>query len=502
MSNYADAKKEIGTLIKARMPFIVIQSSEREKVEKMLSELAKENACVIDYYTAAKQLVSLGSARSTTTDIGGDPLRYGFGQFKRAKNNILAIGDINYIDSDNAYSREFLNLLYLARESCSSVIVVTADSIWQRLSVLGMIVKLDFPNQEEIAMIIRKFIADYQHRFTIEWTDADIEHLSILLKGFSEVQLENVLSEELIDHNGLFKDNINNMVKRKDKLFGVNNAVQPIKVQGNINVAGMDALKDWLKEKKDLFFSGEKLLEQYDLKAPKGILLVGVPGCGKSFCAKMIAKEWGVPLYKFDIGSLFDKWMGESERKMRESLQFIDNVSPCILWIDEIEKELSTSDSSNDTGNRMLGQFLFWLQESSSRVFLVATANNINKLPAELFRKGRFSEIFFVGLPGKTEREEVISIYSERALHKRFAPHELSHLADITKGYSYSDIETAIKDAAQELLLHPDTEMTVEKVSQKIAKIVPITKNSPEIVNRCLEWGKEKAINVSSKEAD
>ena len=390
--------------------------------------------------------------------------------------------------------------MYLAKESDSTVIIITADSIWSRLSVLGTVVKLSFPTQMEIVDIINQFVSQYHNRFEIEWTKKDIEKVATLLKGLSEVQIQNVLSTELIAQDGLRCENINNVVRKKDKLFGSVGAVQLITLPEKVSVSGMNNLKEWLEHKKEIFFATDERLKSYDLKAPKGILLAGVPGCGKSFCAKMIAKEWGLPLYKFDIGTLFDKWMGESERKMRESLKFIDNVSPCVLWIDEIEKMLSTSDTSNDTGNRILGQFLFWLQESPSRVFLVATANNVTKLPAELFRKGRFSEIFFADLPSESERADVIKLYAEKSLHTTFPQDELEEIVKITEGYSYADIETAIKEVSQVLITHPDVEITREMVITQIQGIVPITKSNPELVAECRIWGLNKALNVSTKE--
>ena len=500
MSNYLSAKQELLIYIKARTPFIVIESSERERVERMLTELAYENNMCIDYYTDSKQLTPLGSSRASAEDINHDPLQYGFNKFKRNKGGIFAIGDITRIDSDNAYSRELLNLLYMAKESDSSVIIITADSIWSRLSVLGTKLSLDYPSQIEITEIINKFIGTYSGRFKIEWSEKDVTTVATLLRGLSELQLENALSTELIAHGGLWTKNINSLVRKKDKLYGSVGAVQLIQLPDEVRVSGMDNLKEWLRSKRDVFFAPDDKLRYYQLNVPKGILLAGVPGCGKSFCAKMIAKEWGLPLYKFDIGTLFDKWMGESERKMRESLKFIDNVSPCVLWIDEIEKVLSTSDSSNDTGNRILGQFLFWLQESESRVFLIATANNIQKLPAELFRKGRFSEIFFSDLPNSEEREAVIKLYLDQSLHASLSQDEIKRIAEITDGYSYADIETAIKEVSQLLILNPDLPINVDMIIEQVMGIVPISKSNPELVEQCRKWGRHKAINVSKKE--
>ena len=213
MSNYLNSKEELLVYIKARTPFIVIESSERERVERMLTEIAHENAISIDYYTASKQLTVMGGSHSISEDINHDPLQYGFKKFKKSKHGIFAIGDITKIDSDNAFSRELLNLLYMAKESASSVVVITADSVWSRLSVLGTKVSLDYPNQMEIVEIIHNFIDTYSGRYKVEWSEKDVVMISTLLKGLSELQLENALSTELIAHGGLWVKNIKRLVK-------------------------------------------------------------------------------------------------------------------------------------------------------------------------------------------------------------------------------------------------------------------------------------------------
>ena len=184
---------------------------------------------------------------------------------------------------------------------------------------------------------------------------------------------------------------------------------------------------------------------------------------------------------------------------MKEALRFLDNVSPCIVWVDEIEKALSVSDSGNDTGKRVLGQFLFWLQESTSRVFLCATANDITSLPFELFRKGRFSEIFFIDLPNFDERRDTIAQYAKKSLHCSFSEDELCELCELTEGFSYSDIEYAIKDAALLALTEGQDAVTKELIIEKIRKIVPIAKSNPEMLLKIRKWGEERAVAASER---
>ena len=212
---------------------------------------------------------------------------------------------------------------------------------------------------------------------------------------------------------------------------------------------------------------------------------------------RSVRKALGRTLYSSD---LISQWMGESERKMKEALEFVDNVAPCVLWVDEIEKALSVSHGESDTGKRILGQFLFWLQESTSRVFLVATANNVDLLPPELFRKGRFSEVFFVDVPNAAERREVINQYVCDCLHVNLMDSQLSELVGLSQGFSYSEIEYAVKEVAQLLFLHGPESINMESFRSKFRTVVPIEKSRPEDVKRIREWGQERAVPAFKNE--
>ena len=392
MGNYTSTKAEIKNYICARTPLIVVDSPERERVERILKEITAELNINISYYTDAKQVCTMNG--DTTKDVDSDPLPFIASSFRKNRNSTFAFGDIKRISEDNVYSREVLNILYLAKEMNCTLILITADPVWSRLAQFGMLTSLDYPDVEERVSQIEAFVERFNGRFNIDWDSYDIRMAATLMRGFSEIQIDNILSATLISNHSLNKSHLAALTEQKSKLYASVSCIQSVRVDYDLSVSGLDALKKWLELKKSIFFASDAALTERDLNTPKGILLAGVPGCGKSLSAKMVAKEWNLPLFRFDIGSVYDKWVGESEKKMKESLQFIDNVSPCVVWIDEIEKSLSVSDSGNDIGKRVLGQFLFWLQESRSRVFLVATANDVSLLPFELFRKGRFSEIF------------------------------------------------------------------------------------------------------------
>lgn len=495
MSNFVQVKREIINYVYARTPLIIVNTNERERVERILNEIADEVQAGFLYYTDAKQVRYIG-AKGEGLDTDDDPLGFFLGKIKKQRGLNIVLGDVRRASDDNAYARELMNILYMAKENNAVVLLITADSIWPRISDFGMTVTLDVPDTSERIAQIQSFIKTYGGRFRIEWDGDDIVHAAAVLRGFTEIQIENILSAEIIGSKGLLKENIQNISAQKRKIYPKVGTVQYIEPYKACNISGMDNLKEWLDEKKKVFFMPEEALKEYDLKAPKGILLVGVPGCGKSLTAKLVSQEWNLPLFRFDIGSVFDKWVGESEKRMREALQFVENVSPCVLWIDEIEKVLATSEAGNETGKRVLGEFLFWIQESTNKVFMVATANNVKVLPYELYRKGRFTEVFYAGLPAAEERRRTLQYYIKVSLKKELSPEIIDRLVVLTDGYSYSDIETAVKEVAQKVIIHKDA-MSTDMLTAAIKAMIPISRINPELVQEIDRWGKERAVNVS-----
>lgn len=496
MSNYAGIKQEIKNYLMARVPLIIVDTSERERVERILRELASDLSAEISYYTDARQVERLGRSGGQV-DVDSDPLTFVAGEFRKKRGCIFALGDARRVGDDCTYSRELLNVLYLAQESGCTLILITPDPVWQRLAQFGMMTRLELPDLEERTAQIRRFVHAYQGRFRVEWEEGDVEKAAALLRGFSEIQIENILAATLVAHRGLGKAQVPQLTSQKSRLYASVPAIEEISVPERLQVAGLENLKQWLAEKQRVFFASDEALASRGLETPKGILLAGVPGCGKSLSAKMTAKAWSLPLFRFDIGSVYDKWVGESEKKMREALRFLDNVAPCVVWVDEIEKGLAVSDGGNDTGRRVLGQFLFWLQESGSRVFLVATANDISALPPELFRKGRFSETFFVDLPNADERQAVIAQYCAQSLHWRPDGPDMELLIRATEGFSYADIEYSIKDLAQQALLYGDDVVTLDSLLEKLSSIVPFAGTNPDALAQIRRWGHERAVPAS-----
>ncbi|MEG1608425.1 MAG: AAA family ATPase [Clostridia bacterium] len=496
MANYCEIKKHIKNNILAKTSLVVVESFERMRVERLLKEVAVEMGVEIDYYCDSKQFFGLLNSKRVF-DAQGQPLEFLATVITKGEPLVVALSELKYLDTDNAISRNLLNLVYLAKENECTIVVATSDPIWTKLAQVGVYLKLELPSDGERQSYIKNFV-EVNKGEKIVLNEKDIIGAATLLSGFSEMQMSIMLSTALVSKGGVTLETISILAKRKSSLYGSVAGVSQVEVSGQVEVAGLENLMQWLEKKKFVFFASEATLIDRALCPPKGVLLGGVPGCGKSLSAKMIAAKWKLPLYRFDIDSVYDKYVGESERNMRIALEYIDNISPCVLWVDEIEKMLSATDNSNDISRRILGQFLYWLQESKSRVFLVATANNVNLLPAELFRKGRLSEIFFIDLPNDCERQSAIELYAKLSLHKQFEQKQMKRLVELSKGFSCADIEMAIKEVAEDVIAKSG-EDNFENVENKFKKVVSISKASPDMIAKIEKWGKECAINASKE---
>lgn len=238
-----------------------------------------------------------------------------------------------------------------------------------------------------------------------------------------------------------------------------------IQVKESIDdIGGLDTLKDWLKKKAKVINNMEKA-EDFGVEMPKGVLIAGVPGCGKSLNAKASAKLFNIPLLKLDMGRLMGKYVGESESNMRRAIALSEAIAPCVLWIDELEKAFSGiggDGGSAEVTTRLFGQFLTWMQDKNSSVFVVATANDIMKLPPELMRKGRFDEIFYVQLPNEEERRKIFEIHIKKRREEDYKDIDIDKLVQKTEGYSGADIEGVVRDAIESAFVRCDSKVETQ----------------------------------------
>lgn len=494
MSNYNETFILVYNFLKARTPFIVLESVEPTRAEKLLLAVSQKLGTRFEIFNETKGFTSDKTGKSEKTE---EPLTYITEKVGKSSSGVFVLNDFRYMNTDNAYSRQLLNLIYLAKERGCSVILVSADPVWTRLGQNGMHVKLDLPNREERIEEVRDFIILHEKKCQKIKDSSDISQIANLLGGMSSQQIQMLLNSAIVSENGLTVESVKSVTKNKLNIYGRIPSITDVQLDDAIHVSGLANLKKWLKEKKKVFFATDEQLKKRNLIAPKGVLLCGITGCGKSLSVKMIAKEWELPLYRFDIDNILNKYVGESEKNMRMALDYIDNVSPCVLWIDEIEKILNVSNDGNETTKRILGQFLYWMQEGRARVFLVATANQIDMLPTELFRNGRFSEKFFIDLPTKEERKEAIRLYSSLCLLKETDEEHLEKLSLISEGFSYADIEMAIKNMAEEMMINNEEDIDYSRLEQIFGMVISTYNANTETVIKNREWGKHGAVNAS-----
>jgi SpoVK/Ycf46/Vps4 family AAA+-type ATPase len=257
------------------------------------------------------------------------------------------------------------------------------------------------------------------------------------------------------------------------------------------DVAGLGELKGWLR-KRQAAFEDPGRAEEFGLTPPKGLLLIGVQGCGKSLCAKAVAAEWKLPLIRLDPSNLYNRYVGESEKNLKRAIRVAEAMAPVVLWIDEIEKSFSQEDADGGPGQRIFGTFLGWLQDKKENVFVVATANDISKLPPELLRKGRFDEIFFVDLPEGDARRRILEIHLERRKRDP-SKFDLVRLVDLTDGFSGAEIEQAIVSALYTAFSREE-DLTTETIAEEIELTKPLSVTMAERIDALRAWAQDRAV--------
>ena len=487
----------------ARIPFISLNTIERSRVLGMLKEIAEELSLPVYVHTMSRGVYDL----QTNKLLNEDKSVYGAidfmgEQMKHRQNLTLVLTETPDLSTDNGDSRQLLDLVTLADESGGAVIILTNNTVWNRLQRSGMTMKIDLPDESEMYPIIKEYIDDYRNDIPIEWDDSDIKEAASILSGVTSIEAENVMAA-LIAKKKITKADMDEVRFAKDRLFADISGLEKIEVDDSVkDVGGLSGLRNWLDEKKQLLKPEKReLLQSKGLQPPRGILLVGVPGCGKSLSAKSIAANWKLPLYRLDFATVQGSYVGQSEQQLKDALSTAENVSPCILWIDEIEKGLSGAGKSNDGGvsTRMVGQFLFWLQECKKQVFVVATANDVSMLPSELLRRGRFDELFFIDLPTADERREILSLYMRKYLQLQFAGPLADTLVQQTEGFTGADLESTVRDLAYRVIANQDFSLDEPNLITAFNNVVPLSQTSPERIESIREWGKERAVPASGR---
>lgn len=355
------------------------------------------------------------------------------------------------------------------------------------------VLQMTLPTEEEILTMIReeaKFWSDRNNGERIKTDNLTLQKLVNNLKGLPHQDVRRLARGAIVDDGAICDGDLPELSRAKFALMDMEGVLHFEFSTAHLkDIAGLKRLKEWLGDRKQAMLSHDSKLK---LDPPKGVLLFGVQGGGKSLAAKAIAGIWGLPLLRLDMASVYNKYVGETERNLREALKLADIMEPCVLWIDEIEKGLAQNDGENATSKRLLGTLLTWMAERKSKVFLVATSNDISVLPPELMRKGRFDEIFFVDLPDAETRRAVFEIHLEKRglVSSTF---DLNELANVTEGFTGAEIEQAVVSAMYSAAARAE-DMTSAHVRDAIANTKPLSVVMAEQMALLRAWASERAV--------
>ena len=356
--------------------------------------------------------------------------------------------------------------------------------------------QLPLPARADYEKLQARVLKDVSARMGVQvvLTPADQDRLLANLQGLTLTEAEKLLTRVIVEDGRLDAADIRHVVEAKRELVERDGLLEFQPATESLDeMADLVQLKGWL-EKRRSFMEDPQRAADFGLAFPRGVLLVGVPGCGKSLCAKAVASAWALPLVRLDPGALYDKYIGETEQNFRRAMASADRLAPLVLWIDEIEKAFAAGgeDADGGTSQRVLGTFLSWLQERRGDVFVVATANDVQRLPAELLRKGRFDETFFVDLPGETAREAILTIHLRR---RKQAPDQfdVAMLARESGGYSGAELEQVVISALY-TAFSAGTPLTTELLLDELSKTPPIASTAREKIAFLRQWATGRTV--------
>lgn len=369
--------------------------------------------------------------------------------------NVIAL--LKRIAENNLYNDNFSATIFILSE-----ITVIPRELENYITVFDM----PLPSTKEILALIHKFIADLD----IVVDEDTVNEIALSFKGLNEFQIRQILNLAYQDGGCIDREDKLLILKEKEQFIKKSGMLEIVNFTETIDdIGGLENLKEWLSRKAKIFANLDKAIK-FGVDVPKGIMIIGMPGCGKSLTAKATASLFEIPLVRLDVGRLLGKYVGESEENMRKALKLSEAISPCVLWVDEIEKAFAgvgDSGGGSDVTTRLFGQFLTWMQEKENTVFIVATANDISKMPPEFLRKGRFDELFFVDLPNGEERRKILEIH----LKKRKKWHrEIDTIALIkeTDGFNGADLEAVVKDTIEKAFIEGKETITTDDLLNSV----------------------------------
>jgi SpoVK/Ycf46/Vps4 family AAA+-type ATPase len=485
---------ELALFLKARYPIIYINTIEEDRVEYVIRKNIKTNL--------NRSIYSWDFVDGYTNN----PNNEGF-----AKRNplqalelierlnaetpaLFLLKDFNRFLSDLSISRKLRNVSRILKLQPKTIIIIGSDlTIPKELQDLITILEFQLPLEDEISQELNRLV----NSLKIKIDSQLFENLTRACQGLSLERIRRVLSKIIATYKTIDDNSIAVLLSEKKQIISQTEILEYSSVNEKIaNLGGLDNLKDWLRKRKTAFGIQAS---NYGLPTPRGLLLIGIQGTGKSLTAKAIANDWQLPLLKLDVGKLFGGIVGESESRLRQMINVAETISPCILWIDEIDKAFTNTDNRGDSGtsNRVLATFISWLSEKTRPVFVIATANNIDLLPLEIIRKGRFDEIFFLDLPRQDEREEIFKIHIQEFRPNTFESFDYSKLAQASESFSGAEIRQSIIEGMYQAF-YEKREFTTDDICLALKELIPLAHLETDQMRKLQNWASSGRIRLAS----
>jgi len=484
-------KEQLDLYLRARFTLLVVVTQEEERALELLRELASETErpClawdVADGYTSFSSGVSAPTARDPLTALE---------QVEKLPDRALVIlKDFHECWGNVQIKRKLKTQAQQLKFTKKTIVVITpAAAIPLELRNEAVQIEMPPPQAAELEAVFNRLTKT--PGVQVRLTALGREKLIQAALGLTTAQAQRVFAKAIVRDGVIDDSDIALVTEEKKQIIRESEALEFYPVTETIDdVGGLGALKEWLRLRERAF---TKEARDYGLPAPKGIALLGIPGTGKSLTAKVVGGMWRLPLLRLDVGALFGSLVGEAEERTRRALRLAETVSPCVLWIDEMEKALAHGLGDSGTSTRVFGTILTWMQEKTAPCFVVGTANDIASLPPEVLRKGRFDEIFFLDLPTRKEREEIFAVHlrKRKRLVKDF---DIARLAAESEGYVGAEIEQAIIDAMY-LGFNENREFTTEDISEALRRQVPLSRSQRETIEALRGWLREGRAQSAS----
>ena len=491
----SDVDQELETLIRARYPILYVVSWEERRVEESLREIC---------HRRGKKLVQWTITGGLGGNIGArDPIAALDQILAAPDQSVFLLKDFHPFMGDHVVVRKLRDLIHALKTSYKTLVLLSPMlKLPVELEKEITVVDYQLPTIADLDRLLEGIIQSVRGNanLKIDLTPEDREHILKAASGLTSNEAENVFAKSLVERRCFDVDVI---LGEKEQIIRKSGILEYYRSSDAFrDVGGMDLLKEWMNQRTASFSDNAR---EYGLPEPKGILLLGVQGCGKSLTAKAIASLWHLPLLRLDVGRIFAGIVGSSEENMRKAIATAESVAPAILWIDELEKGFSGTQSSGisdgGTTSRVFGTFLSWMQDKKAPVFVIATSNDVSALPPELMRKGRFDEIFFVDLPAPQERKEIFSIHL-RKRNRDPAVFDLDSLAERSIGFSGAEIEQVVVSALFTAYHDGQRELTMDDLVEALAVSVPLSRTMREGIAELRDWAQTRARPVTSVEAE